>query len=238
MTYRYLLFYKPYQVLCQFTDATAANPRSTLKDYIPVPDVYAVGRLDYDSEGLLLLTNDGRLQHLLSHPHFQHPRTYWVQVEGIPDAAALEQLRQGVLIQNYRTRPAQVRLLAHAPTVPPRHPPIRFRQQIPTVWLEMTLTEGRNRQVRRMTAAVGFPTLRLIRVEIATLSLADLQPGQWRDLSSAEQQALTQRVLVTHPSAPVADRVSSSPRVRYPRSRLKHPPKRSPKRPPQDHSRP
>lgn len=192
MSYRYLLFYKPYQVLCQFTDATTAVPRSTLKDYIPVPGVYAVGRLDYDSEGLLLLTNDGRLQHRLSHPRFAHRRTYWVQVEGIPTPSALEHLRQGVTIQNYRTRPATVRLLPSDLTVPPRHPPIRFRQQIPTTWLEMTLTEGRNRQVRRMTAAVGLPTLQLIRVAIATLCLGELQPGQWRDLTTAEQQHLTQ----------------------------------------------
>lgn len=192
MSYRYLLFYKPYQVLCQFTDATAAAPRSTLKDYIPVPGVYAVGRLDYDSEGLLLLTNDGRLQHQLSHPRFAHRRTYWVQVEGMPTIVALEHLRQGVTIQNYRTRPATVRLLSSDLAVPPRDPPIRFRQQIPTAWLEMTLTEGRNRQVRRMTAAVGFPTLRLIRVAIASLSLAELQPGQWRDLTPSEQQSLVQ----------------------------------------------
>ncbi|WP_448561972.1 pseudouridine synthase [Trichothermofontia sp.] len=220
MSYRYLLFYKPYQVLCQFTDTTATTPRSTLKDYIPVPDVYAVGRLDYDSEGLLLLTNNGRLQHLLSHPRFQHPRTYWVQVEGIPDATALAQLRQGVTLQNYRTRPAQVRLFAEEPTVPPRHPPIRFRQQIPTAWLEMTLTEGRNRQVRRMTAAVGFPTLRLIRVAISSLSLADLQPGQWRDLTPAEQQALTSRVADT----PLTDQPVRSPRARKRRSRSKRSP--------------
>jgi len=192
VSYRYLLFYKPYRVLCQFTDTTAATPRSTLRDYIPVPDVYAVGRLDYDSEGLLLLTNDGRLQHRLSHPRFAHPRTYWVQVEGRPDAAALAHLSQGVTIQTYRTRPATVRLLPDDLAVPPRDPPIRCRQQIPTTWLEMTLTEGRNRQVRRMTAAVGFPTLRLIRMAIADLSLAELQPGQWRDLTPPEQQGLTQ----------------------------------------------
>ncbi|UZQ55014.1 pseudouridine synthase [Trichothermofontia sichuanensis B231] len=225
MSYRYLLFYKPYQVLCQFTDATATNRRSTLKDYIPVPDVYAVGRLDYDSEGLMLLTNDGQLQHRLSHPRFQHPRTYWVQVEGIPHTLALEQLRQGVLIQNYRTRPAQVRLMTEAPTVPPRYPPIRFRQQIPTAWLEITLTEGRNRQVRRMTAAVGFPTLRLIRVAIANLCLTNLQPGQWRDLTPTEQQALNLLTIV-HPTPPAAVGLPSPPRTRHPRSPLKRPPHR------------
>ncbi|MBW4521614.1 MAG: pseudouridine synthase [Scytolyngbya sp. HA4215-MV1] len=185
MPYRYLLFYKPYNVLSQFTDESD-QPRSTLKDFIPVPEVYPVGRLDRDSEGLMLLTNDGGLQHRLSDPKFQHPRTYWVQVERIPDEIALQHLRQGCFIQNYRTRPAQVNLLAMDPQLPSRIPPIRFRKNIPTAWLEMTLVEGRNRQVRRMTAAVGFPTLRLVRVAIAHLCLEGLQPGQWRDLTAAE----------------------------------------------------
>lgn len=197
--YRYLLFYKPYNVLCQFTDAeNPAHPRPILKDYIPVPDVYPVGRLDHDSEGLLLLTNDGQLQHRLSNPRFQHPRTYWVQVERIPDNVALEQLRQGVTIQNYRTRPAQVSLLSGEPPLPPRTPPIRYRQSVPTAWLEITLTEGRNRQVRRMTAAVGFPTLRLVRVAIgggstgnaALLRLEGLELGQWRELTADELRGL------------------------------------------------
>ncbi len=191
MPYRYLLFHKPYDVLCQFTDDGAiAQPRRTLKDYVPVPDVYPVGRLDRDSEGLLLLTNHGSLQHRLSDPKFQHPRTYWVQVERVPDAAALTQLRQGVMIQGYRTRPATVTLLAEGPALPPRDPPIRFRKTVPTAWLELTLTEGRNRQVRRMTAAVNFPTLRLVRVAIAHLQLDDLAPGQWRELTSAELRPL------------------------------------------------
>lgn len=192
MPYRYLLFYKPYDVLTQFTDNSSESPRQTLKDYISVPGVYPVGRLDRDSEGLLLLTNHGQLQHRLSDPQFQHPRTYWVQVERIPDVAALAQLRQGVMIQGYRTRPAQVQLLPSDPTLPPREPPIRFRKNVPTAWLEMTLTEGKNRQVRRMTAAVGFPTLRLVRVAIAHLRLTDLEPGQWRDLTAAEQKDLQQ----------------------------------------------
>lgn len=191
MTFRYLLFHKPYGVLTQFTDRLATQ-HSTLKDYIPVPAVYPVGRLDRDSEGLLLLTNHGQIQYLLSDPRFCHPRIYWVQVERVPDAAALAKLQQGMLIQNYQTRPAQVRLLAEAPRLPPRNPPIRFRKQVPTAWLEITLTEGRNRQVRRMTAAVGFPTLRLVRVAIAHLYLAGLEPGQWRDLTSEELKQLHQ----------------------------------------------
>lgn len=191
MTWTFLLFNKPYGVLTQFTDHSA-NPRPTLSDYVPVPDVYPVGRLDLDSEGLLLLTNHGALQHRLSHPHFSHPRTYWVQVEGIPDAIALERLQNGVTIQGYRTRPVQVSRLIPPPEVPPRHPPIRVRQAIPTDWLELTLTEGRNRQVRRMTAAVGFPTLRLLRVAIAHLTLADLEPGQWRFLTPSEVTTLYQ----------------------------------------------
>jgi 23S rRNA pseudouridine2457 synthase len=188
--YRYILFYKPYGVLSQFTDNASETKRRTLKDYIPVPSVYPVGRLDWDSEGLMLLTNHGQVQHRLADPRFQHPRTYWVQVERIPDAAALRQLRQGVIIEKYCTRQALVQLLNAEPPLPPRDPPIRFRQNVPTAWLEMTLTEGRNRQVRRMTAKVGFPTLRLVRVAIAGLSLEDLQPGQWRDLTPDELKPL------------------------------------------------
>ncbi|MEX0267950.1 pseudouridine synthase [Leptolyngbyaceae cyanobacterium UHCC 1019] len=186
--YRYVLFYKPYNVLCQFTDVEGNRP--TLKPYIPIPDVYAVGRLDYDSEGLLLLTNHGHLQHRLSNPKFQHPRTYWVQVERVPTEADLEQLRPGIVLQDYQTRPAAIALLPNEPPLSPRDPPIRFRKTIPTAWLEMTLTEGRNRQVRRMTAAIGFPTLRLVRVAIADLSITGLEPGQWRELTDAEVIAL------------------------------------------------
>lgn len=186
--YQYILFYKPYGVLSQFTKDTPT--RSTLKDYIEVPDIYPVGRLDWDSEGLLLLTNHGQLQHRLCDPRFGHERTYWVQVERIPDAAALTQLQEGVIIQDYRTRPAKVRLLPIEPPLPKRDPPIRFRKNVPTAWLEMTLKEGKNRQVRRMTAAVGFPTLRLVRVSIAHLHLDNLQPGQWRDITSSELKLL------------------------------------------------
>lgn len=188
MTNRYIIFHKPYGVLSQFTQETPKH--STLKDYIDVPDVYPVGRLDWDSEGLLLLTNDGKLQHRLSDPRFGHKRTYWVQVERIPDIDAINKLQTGVEIQDYRTRPASVRLLPEEPPVCDRDPPIRFRKNTPTAWLEMTLTEGKNRQVRRMTAAVGFPTLRLIRVSIAHLRLDVLQLGQWRDLTPAELKLL------------------------------------------------
>jgi 23S rRNA pseudouridine2457 synthase len=179
---RYILFYKPYGVLSQFTDEEG---RSTLKDYLAIPDIYPVGRLDWDSEGLMLLTDDGRLQHRLSDPKYGHPRTYWVQVENIPD-----ELATGVKIQNYQTKPARVKLLTTEPDLPPRYPPIRERKNIPTAWLELTLTEGKNRQVRRMTAAVGFPTLRLVRTAIDFLSLADLSLGAWRDLTPRELKIL------------------------------------------------
>lgn len=190
---KYLLFYKPYGVLCQFTD-NSDNPRSTLKDYISIPEIYPVGRLDRDSEGLLLLTDNGQLQNRLANPQFAHPRTYYVQVEGIPDESALNRLRDGVTIKNYRTRKSKVRLLYPEPNLPPRMPPIRDRQSIPTCWLEMILTEGKNRQVRRMTAAVGFPTLRLVRVSIGSdahkLDLAGLNPGEWRELLPNETKNL------------------------------------------------
>jgi 23S rRNA pseudouridine2457 synthase len=194
--HRYILFNKPFNVLSQFTDrmaTTDANPgnRVLLKDYISVPDVYPVGRLDQDSEGLMLLTSNGPLQHRLSDPKFEHPRTYCVQVENIPTTEALEALRRGgIPIQNYRTRPTQVQLLNADPNFPDRNPPIRHRKSIPTAWIEIILTEGRNRQVRRMTAAVGFPTLRLMRTAIGQLKLNDLPPGTWRDLTDEELRFL------------------------------------------------
>jgi 23S rRNA pseudouridine2457 synthase len=155
-----------------------------LKDYIPVPDIYPVGRLDHDSEGLLLLTGDGQLQHALTDPKFGHPRTYWAQVERVPDDSALQRLRDGFDLNRYRTRPAKVRLLENEPELWPRNPPIRYRPTIPTAWVEITLTEGRNRQVRRMTAAVGYPTLRLVRVAIGSLRLEGLEQGK-ADLAGA-----------------------------------------------------
>ena len=191
---KYILFYKPYGVLCQFT-SDATSPRPTLKEYIDIPEVYSVGRLDFDSEGLLLMTNDGKLKHRLIDPQFEHPRTYWVQVERIPTENALQQLRDGVLIQGYRTKPAIAKLFDSDPDLPPRNPPIRFRSVIPTAWIELTLTEGKNRQVRKMTAAVGFLTLRLVRVAIAHLRLDNLNVGEWRNLTERELQELRLKVL-------------------------------------------
>jgi pseudouridine synthase len=186
-----LRFWKPYHVLTQFTDREG---RPTLADYIDMPEVYAAGRLDYDSEGLLLLTDDNALKTRLMAPRYAHPRTYLVQVERIPDAAALQALRDGVDIKGGRTRPAEVELLAEAPDLPPRPVPIRYRKHVPDCWLRLTLTEGRNRQVRRMTAAVGHPTLRLVRWAIGPVTLAGLTPGQWQALSAAESKALWRSV--------------------------------------------
>lgn len=186
-----LRFWKPYNVLTKFTDTEG---RPTLADYIPIADIYAAGRLDMDSEGLLILTDSGRLNTRLTDPKFAHPRTYWVQVERIPDESALQALRDGVTIKGGLTRPAQVRLLDSQPDIPPRPIPIRYRANIPDCWLEITLTEGRNRQVRRMTAAVGHPTLRLVRWAVGPVTLAGLQPGEWRELTPAEADALWQSV--------------------------------------------
>lgn len=184
---RYIIINKPYEVLTQFTDEAG---RSTLKDFVPVPGIYPVGRLDYDSEGLVLLTDDKQLQHRLSNPMFKVEKTYWVQVDGVPVDEALTRLRLGVQIKGGKTTPAKVRLLEEAPEVWERSKPIRFRKNIPTSWLEIRISQGMNRQVRRMTAAVGYPTLRLIRPSIGPLSLGDLQPGQWRDLTPEEVEQL------------------------------------------------
>lgn len=171
-----LLFNKPYGVLCQFTDAEG---RPTLADFIHTRDVYAAGRLDFDSEGLVVLTDDGRVQHALT----GEPKTYWVQVDREIDASAIEQLRRGVTLKDGPTRPATVAPMEE-PAVWPRDPPVRFRKNVPTSWIALTITEGRNRQVRRMTAAVGFPTLRLIRVSAGPYSLGSLPPGESRFHSS------------------------------------------------------
>ncbi|WP_205499722.1 pseudouridine synthase [Rufibacter psychrotolerans] len=182
----YLLLNKPFEVLTQFTDETG---RRTLKDYVQVPNVYPVGRLDYDSEGLVLLTDDKQLQHRLSDPKFKVEKTYWVQVEGVPTDEALDQLERGVVIQGKKTAPAKARLLEDV-AFWERSRPIRFRANIPTTWVEIKISQGMNRQVRKMTAAVGFPTLRLVRVAIGPLQLGDLQPGEFRPLTPAEVSKL------------------------------------------------
>ena len=176
-----LLFNKPYGVLSQFTPEGRWRG---LKEFIDLPGVYVAGRLDADSEGLLLLTGDGKLQARIADPRFKMEKAYWVQVEGVPDEAVLQALRQGVTLNDGPTRPARVRLLEPTPALWQREPPIRVRQAIPTAWLELVIREGRNRQVRRMTAAVGLPTLRLVRVAIGPYALDGLAPGAWRSVSS------------------------------------------------------
>ena len=185
--FRYLKVNKPYDVLTQFTDQAG---RATLKDYIPIPGVYPVGRLDRDSEGLLILTDDGPLAHRLGDPRFEHPKTYLAQVEHVPDENALIALRRGIILNDGPTRPAEATLLDVEPDLPARPVPIRFRKNVPTAWLELTIREGRNRQVRRMTAAVGHPTLRLVRVAVGPVRLGGLGPGEWADLGPEERAAL------------------------------------------------
>lgn len=182
---RYLLFHKPYGVLSQFTDEGTGHP--TLKEYIDVPDVYAAGRLDRDSEGLLLLTNDGSLIKSLTDPQYHIEKTYWVMVEGDPTPEKLAQLEEGIQLKDYLTLPAKARLIS-SPDLPPRPKPVTPHG--PTAWLEIRLREGKKRQIRHMTAAVGLPTLRLLRAAIGQIRLGDLQTGEWRDLTSQEVKAL------------------------------------------------
>ncbi len=173
-----ILFNKPYDVLSQFTDA---DNRKTLADFINLPGVYPAGRLDRDSEGLLILTDDGAVQHQIANPRHKLAKTYWAQVEGIPNAQALKQLQCGVELKDGMTKPAEAQLIEPA-DIWPRNPPIRYRANIPDSWIELAIREGRNRQVRRMTAAVGHPTLRLIRVKVGPWSVEGLEPGQWKAL--------------------------------------------------------
>jgi len=201
---RYLKLFKPFDVLTQFTDGQG---RATLKDLVAVPAVYPVGRLDRDSEGLLLLTDDGPLAHRLTDPRFEHPRTYLAQVERIPEPEALQTLRRGVMLADGPTRPVEADLVEAEPGLPERPVPIRFRKNVPTAWIRLVLREGRNRQVRRMTAAVGHPTLRLVRVAVGPVLLDGLRPGEWRDLSPDERGALGIREAgIFRPGSPRGDR--------------------------------
>jgi len=182
-----IAFHKPYGILSQFSPEPGSQFR-TLAEFGFPPQVYPIGRLDADSEGLLLLSDEAELNQRLLHPRNAHEREYWVQVERIPSADALRQLAQGLVIQGHRTLPCRARLLDPQPTMPPREPPIRVRKSVPDCWLAMELVEGKNRQVRRMTAAIGHPTLRLVRVRIGQFRLDDLPPGKWQELAPADRQ--------------------------------------------------
>jgi 23S rRNA pseudouridine2457 synthase len=186
---RYLLFHKPFEVMPSFTDS---GGRRTLKDFIEVPNVYAAGRLDYDSEGLLLLTNDGEINHRLTDPKFDHPKTYCVQVEGDATEAQVVQLRRGVVLKGETTKPTEAAIIP-----PPNLPPRAVRNYHPTTWLKLTLREGKKRQVRRMTAAVGLPCLRLVRVGLGPLELGALPAGQWRELTQTELLALRKMLRIS-----------------------------------------
>jgi 23S rRNA pseudouridine2457 synthase len=188
---RLLIFNKPYGVLCQFTDAAG---RSTLKDFIGVAGVYAAGRLDRDSEGLVVLTDDGRLQAAIADPRHALEKSYWVQVEGVPEARGLDAFRRGLELADGPTGPARVSAIAEPADLWPRDPPIRFRREIPTSWLEVSLREGRNRQVRRMTAKIGLPTLRLVRFRVGPWALDGLAPGAWREVSAPALHTLRNAV--------------------------------------------
>lgn len=188
MPIRAIAFNKPYDVLPCFTDPEG---RPTLADYIAVPDVYAAGRLDQDSEGLMILTSDGALAHRITDPTHKLPKVYLAQVERIPDELAIARLCKGVLLGGRNTRPAKVRLPIDEPTLPERPVPVRFRKNVPTAWLEITIHEGMNRQVRRMTAAVGHPTLRLVRIAIGPVQLGELKPGEWRELTQDDIKAIS-----------------------------------------------
>lgn len=176
---RVILFNKPFQVMSQFREA---GSKTTLSKFFNDKALRIAGRLDFDSEGLMILSDDGTLVQKITHPRFKAPKTYWAQVEGEPDERSLQKLRQGVLLKDGKTMPAKVRMIAEPDRLWPRHPPIRYRASIPTSWLELTISEGRNRQVRRMTAAVNFPTLRLVRARVGDWSLGTLQPGDWQEL--------------------------------------------------------
>ncbi len=209
-----ILFNKPFNVVCQFSKH---ETHPTLKDYIPIPGVYAAGRLDTDSEGLLILTDDGQLQHRLSDPKHKQPKTYWVQVEGAPTDADLEPLRQGVDLGDFVTQPGQVRVIDEPPGLWPRTPPIRERKAIPTTWLEIIIREGKNRQVRRMTAKVGFPTLRLIRWAVGDYTLDGVSPGTWRQIGMPVAVGTSDaRGKPTSKSKAVPDRSNYRSRVRKP----------------------